>query len=121
MGSKVLIVEDEKLNREILKDIFQSIYKHVYTATDGESGLNSFIDKKPDIIITDLRMQRMDGITMIEKIQELKKDQPFVIVSAHSDHEYLQKAEQLGIKNFLVKPVDCRKLLKITRDLLNYA
>lgn len=121
MGKKILIVEDEALIREMLREIFESVFEHVYTADNGIHGIDQFKKESPDLIITDIKMRKMDGLTMIDRIQSEKMDQSFIIITAYSDEEHLKKAADLGIKHLLIKPIDCRQLIKLSRELLNNA
>ena len=121
MKRSILIVEDETLIREMLKDVFMSIYQNVYTADCGISGLEVYKEKKPDLVITDIKMKKMDGLTMREKIKEIDEMQNFIVITAYSDEEHLQRTKDLGISNLLIKPIDLKNLIALTRDLLNYA
>lgn len=110
-NKKILIVEDEVLIREMLKEIFFSEFKFVYTAGNGIQGIEQFNLHHPDLIITDIKMRKMDGLTMIEKIQKLDAQQKFIIITAYSDEHHLKIAGRLGIKEIFVKPVDSRELI----------
>jgi YesN/AraC family two-component response regulator len=121
VDNSILIVEDEALIREMLREVFVSIYQNVYSADCGESGLAVYKEHTPDLVITDIKMKKMDGLTMIGKIQEIEKKQKFIVITAYSDEEHLQRAKDLGIVNLLIKPIDLRNLIKLTRDMLNYA
>lgn len=101
----VLIVEDESL---ILQDILQLYnwqeagYK-TYTAANGQQGLNVFLKVRPKIVITDVRMPHMDGLTMIEHIRDIAPDTKFIILSAYSDFDYARVAMKLGVTDYILK------------------
>jgi YesN/AraC family two-component response regulator len=121
MKERILIVEDEVLIREMLKEIFFPIFQNVYTAENGESGLKLFNEIDPDLIITDIKMKKMDGLTMINEIQKIKDIQKFIVITAYSDDEHLQKVRSLGIESILIKPIDCSNLIELIREMLSNA
>ncbi len=111
MKKKILIVEDEVLIREMLKEIFQTVFAEVFTAGNGIQGIERFQEHSPDLIITDIKMRKMDGLTMIEEIQQIQPDQKFIIITAYSDEQHIKTAQRLGILDFFIKPVDSRELI----------
>ena len=121
MEKKILIVEDETLIREMLKEVFLSIYQNVYTAENGEKGLALYQEVLPDLVITDIKMRIMDGLTMIEKIKQIDDHQNFIVITAYSDKEHLKRARNLGITNLLIKPIDLKDLITLSWEMLNYA
>lgn len=106
---KVLIVDDEELTREGIR---MSIpwenlgITEVYMAEDGEEGLKKALELLPDIILADVRMPRMDGITMAFEIRKSWKQCRFIFVSGYCDKEYLKSAIQLSAVNYIEKPVE---------------
>lgn len=121
VDKKVLIVEDEVLIREMLKEIFLSTFSNVLTASNGEQGLQIYRNELPDLVITDIKMKKMNGLTMIDEIQKINKKQNIVIITAYSDESHVKKAQDQKIKHFLVKPIDCNHLIKLSRKLLSDA
>ncbi len=109
---KVLYVEDEE---EILEQMTFFLKKRVgqlVVAKDGKEGLKAFKENKPDIIISDLRMPYMDGLSMAREIRKIS-DVPIIITTAFSDKEIILKAVDIGIENYVVKPLDARELVNI--------
>lgn len=74
------------------------------SASNGEDGLQLAAERKPDIVITDIRMPRMDGLAMLSGIMERIPGCKVVLISGYADFEYAQKAVQLGAFDFVVKP-----------------
>jgi len=106
---KVLVVEDEKLTREgILQIIPWSNLgiTEVFAAEDGEEGLQKALEIRPDIIMADVRMPRMDGITMAFEIRREIKECRFIFISGYCDKEYLKSAIQLSAVNYIEKPIE---------------
>lgn len=110
--STLLYVEDEDEIREFLKKRLERKVKKLYIAKDGAEGLESFCENRPDFVLTDVTMPNLNGIDMAIKIRELDPKIPIIIMSAHSDTSYLLKAIELGVDNYLLKPIDKTKLYK---------
>ncbi|NQY94967.1 MAG: response regulator, partial [Campylobacteraceae bacterium] len=106
----LLYVEDSLAIREILSARLRKKVKHLIVAEDGEEGLAKYIEHKPDMILTDVTMPKMDGIEMTRKIKEIDTYIPIIILSAHNDSTYLLEAIELGVSGYLLKPVDREKM-----------
>lgn len=115
----VLLVEDQHLIVSMLEEIVSQRNLTVYTALDGNMGLELYKAHKPDIIISDIRMPGMDGLEMIQKIKEYDKKAKILIISAYSDTKYVLEAIDLGVQGFHVKPVDKDRLLEQLDELLS--
>ncbi len=106
---KLLIVDDEELTRVgVISSIdWQSIgIDQVLQADDGMNGLEMARIHKPDIILCDVRMPRLDGIQMLEQLEEILPDVVPVFMSGYSDKEYLKAAIKLKAVNYIEKPLD---------------
>lgn len=106
---KILIVDDERLTREgLMTSIdWKSLgILDVLLADDGLHGLELARQQKPEIVLSDIRMPRMDGILMSEKIKELMPDTSIIFMSGYSDKEYLKAAIKLKAINYVEKPLD---------------
>lgn len=107
----VLYVEDDKGIREEMEEILEDFFQHVIIAKDGQEGLEKFNSYKeefqvyPDLVLTDIRMPRLDGIEMSQKILSLQPEQIIIIHSAHNESELLLKLIDMGISHFLSKPL----------------
>lgn len=116
---KILYVEDEFIIRnsivKIIEDRFES--ECIYTASNGVAGLESFIKNSPDLVITDMKMDKMCGDEMVINIRELNTTVPIIIVSAYDSHIYTSIQNQ-NITDYIIKPVGKFNLLyKIERSL----
>jgi len=109
----VLHVEDSAILLKRMSAFLQKIFKEVYTAENGEIGLEMYQKNQPDLVITDLNMPVMDGHTMILNLKKINPDVNIIIVSAYSDTDNLLKSIHLGISDFIPKPVDNKLLLNI--------
>ena len=109
---KILIVEDESKIASLLKEAINEYFYSVVIAKDGEEGLKRFKTNKPDIVITDIMMPKINGLEMTIKIKELDELVPIIILSAHSDKEKLLKAIDIGINKYFIKPFDPDEVLE---------
>lgn len=111
---RVIAIDDEELELEAMKSLvdWQSADATlIATAKNGEEGLEKIIALKPDIVITDISMPKLDGISMIEKALEMHSDAIFVILSGYGEYEYTSRAMENGIKHYILKPIDEEKVL----------
>lgn len=114
----ILIAEDEKKLLKSMVEYLQLFFTYVYTAQDGISALEIYTKKKPDIIVADIHMPRLDGLSMIEKIRKTDKETQIIITTAHSDKEKLLQAIELHLVKYLVKPVESKTLKDILLSLV---
>lgn len=82
-------------------------------AEDGEEGLKKIIELMPDLALIDLKMPGMNGIDLIQRVKEFNQDILFIILTGFAEFEYARKAMELGVVNYILKPVDETKLLDI--------
>ncbi len=103
---KVLIVEDEIALRQAMVDKFTREGFWTFAAKDGEDGLNQALTERPDIILLDIIMPNMDGLTMLKILrndQEWGKDVPVMVLTNLSDVDNVSRAVENGVYEFLVK------------------
>jgi len=108
----LLCVEDDLDAQKHIKMMLEDDFKELYMASDGLEGLKIFQEKNPDIIITDINMPNMDGLSMIKEIKKIDRSQPIVIISAFDDRENLLEAINMGGNGFISKPIDMDLLYK---------
>lgn len=108
----LLYVEDDAATREELAMILEPWVGQLHVAADGQAGFELFKAKRPDIVVTDIQMPKVNGLAMSGQIRALVPEQPIVVVSAYNDVEYLFKAIELGIDQYITKPVNVALLLK---------
>jgi diguanylate cyclase (GGDEF)-like protein len=101
----LLFVEDDRNTQEQMKMFFEDDVKEFYQAYDGREGFQTFLSKKPDIIITDINMP-YSGLELTQKIKEINKKIPVIIMSAYDDKENLLKSINLCTNGFVTKPID---------------
>ena len=106
---KILIVDDEKLTREgIISDIdWKKLgIQEIYEADDGINGIELGRIHKPDIILSDVRMPRMDGLVMVKELHNFLPNSSIILMSGYSDKEYLKEAIKLKVISYVEKPID---------------
>lgn len=105
MAKKILIIEDEEILLDLLKNKLESIGYEVYSAVDGEEGLKAIRDLVPDLILLDIIIPKMGGFEVMEAMQKDPsiKDIPVIIISNSGQPVELNKAKELGAKDWLIK------------------
>ncbi len=106
----LLYIEDEPLTRDNAVEYLSRYCLRVYAASDGVEGLALYHAHHPDIIITDIQMPRLDGLSLATKIRENDKTTPIIITTAHTDTTYLLRAVELQLVKYLIKPVTAQAL-----------
>lgn len=106
----VLYVEDEDMIRQAVNEYLGFRVRETITAANGKEGLERFRDKKPDLVITDIKMPYLNGIEMSEEIRSSDAGIPIIITTAYNETEFLISANQIGINDFLIKPLNLAKL-----------
>ena len=119
---KVLLVDDEKyISRGLEMGVdWKSINVNtIYTAQNGAQALSLIHKKKPDVVVTDIRMPGMNGLELIQAAKAEYPNLPFIILSGYPDFAYAQKALQYGVFRYLLKPFDLIELTECIRLLLD--
>ncbi len=101
----ILYVEDEDEVRDQLSSYLKRRSRKVYTAANGKKGLEAYNKYKPDIVVTDILMPVMDGLQMAEKIQLINPRVPIIIITAFEEPRYFHHAIELGVSQYVNKPV----------------
>jgi putative nucleotidyltransferase with HDIG domain len=106
----VLYVEDDSLIRQEMAVYLKNLFSKVVVANNGKEGLDVYLQEPFDIVVTDLSMPVMNGIDMITKIREIKKEQAILITTAHSESSYMINAIKLGVDGYILKPFNFEQL-----------
>ena len=105
---KIIIVEDEAAIREGMEGILKKLspsYEGIGKAENGREGLSLIRSLRPDVILLDIRMPDMDGLSMLGELREEGIDCQALILTAYSDFGYAKQALELGVQSYLLKPV----------------
>ncbi len=113
---RILVIDDERPIRTTLSDIFEYEDYQVDAAAEGFSALDMIDKNKYDIILCDIKMPKMDGIELLDKIQELTPDTPIIMISGHGTVDTAVEALKKGAYDFIEKPLDLNRLLVTIRN-----
>jgi two-component system nitrogen regulation response regulator NtrX len=117
--SKILVIDDEKAIRNTLKEVLEYEKYEVDLAEDGPTGLEMFSANSYEIVLCDIKMAKMDGIEVLEKIAETAKDTPVIMISGHGNIDTAVEAIKKGAFDFLEKPLDLNRLLITIRNAMD--
>ncbi len=117
--AKILIIDDEKSIRKTLREILEYEKYQVDEAADGSEGIEMVKKVNYDIILCDIKMPKMDGIEVLNKVMELSPDTSMVMVSGHGNIETAVEAVKNGAFDFIAKPLDLNRLLVTIRNAMD--
>lgn len=117
----LLYVEDDDVIRTELSSILSNFFKKVFVASDGKEGLRTYLENKDsiDIILTDINMPLLNGLDMVKKIRSIKDNVPVIFATAYSDSEFLIDAIKVRAEDYVVKPIDIKKLISYIEEIAN--
>ena len=113
---KLLYVEDDEKAREFTLDIFKRFFDDITIAVNGKDGLEKLKTSYYDLVITDINMPKLSGLDMIKEAREIHKNLYSIVVTAYADHDTFLDSIQLGIKGYIVKPMDIKQLLNVLEE-----
>ena len=109
--TKILVIDDERSIRNSMKDILQYEGHEVVLAENGMEGLVSVKSEKTDIVFCDIKMPKMEGIEVLERIKEFSADTPVIMISGHGTIDTAIEAIRKGAYDFIEKPLDLNRIL----------
>jgi DNA-binding response OmpR family regulator len=118
---RVLIIEDELPMRTALEDVLAGEGYRVLTAADGQSGLKRALEEKPDLILLDIMMPRLDGYAVCAELRRRARPTPILMLTAKGQVEDRVSGLDAGADDYLVKPFSTQELLARARALLRRA
>jgi two-component system, chemotaxis family, chemotaxis protein CheY len=114
----ILIVDDSDYMRESVNLAISLLDLETVSAVDGKEALEIFQKNKPKLIITDINMPEMDGLTLITEIRKIDTDIPIIVLTTESEDDIQKKAMGLGADAWIVKPFKGKQLLAMVKELL---
>jgi CheY-like chemotaxis protein len=113
----IVLIEDESEQREALRLFLTSEGYNVFSYMSAEEALNKLISIKPDLIVSDIKLPGMDGITFFHEIKKdaRLKSVPFFFISAFNDPQTISSIKSLGAVAYITKPYDLDDFLKVVR------
>lgn len=120
---KVFLVDDDVFVRKGIQTLVnweEFGFTVCGEADNGEDALEQIVDMQPDLVLTDIRMPVVDGLSLIEKVNnEMDNPPSFIVISGYNDFKYAQKALRFGVQDFLLKPVDQNELYETLERVAN--
>ena len=113
---RVLYVEDNADAQEALLDLLSNFFTDIVIASDGEEGFKKFEAETFDLVISDIKMPKVDGIEMSRKIRDINCTIPIIIATAHKESQLLIKCIEVGVSAYLLKPISFKKLEKVIKQ-----
>ncbi|MCC6369621.1 MAG: sigma-54-dependent Fis family transcriptional regulator [Bacteroidia bacterium] len=116
--AKILVIDDEKAIRRSIKEILEFENHKVEEAEEGQMGLNMALKNNYDIILSDIKMPKLDGMELLQKLMEAGIESAIVMMSGHGNIETAVDAVKKGAYDYLAKPIDLNRLLVAVRNAL---
>ncbi len=117
-GNRILVVDDEDELRRILSNYLKSKGYEVICASDGDEALDRVIEEDPDIVILDIKMHRMDGMTMLNRLRGFNNNIAVIILTAHRSESTAMEAIRLGAYDYISKPFQLERIDVTIRNAL---
>lgn len=117
---KIIIVEDEVRTREGLMNLIKELsldYEIMYVAENGLEGLKYIDELRPDLVISDIKMPKMDGLEMLAQLKQRGVTHKTIILSGFADFEYAKTAIQIGVNEYLLKPITVEDLDNVIKKI----
>src|SRR5262245_15110953 len=108
--SRVLIIDDESFHAETVAESLQRVGYECTLATSGEAGAKKIEDEEFDVILTDLKRAKVDGLEILRKARQEQPETAVVVITGHGDVKTAVEAMKQGASNFLQKPVNLTEL-----------
>ncbi|HHV12755.1 MAG TPA: response regulator [Clostridiales bacterium] len=121
MGHKVIICDDEGIIRQGIRKIIETTYDGVEVVAEcknGEEGYKEAVIHMPELIITDIRMPVVSGLSLVQLCHEMEKRPKFILVSAYSEFEYARTAMKYGVSEYIIKPINRFELIQAMNHIL---
>ena len=120
MSARVLIADDEKNIRDSLKIVLDEENYETEVASNGEEALNKIENEKYDIVITDIKMPKIDGMELLQKASKISPDTFFIIMTAYASVNTAIEALRQGAYDYLIKPIEFEDLILRVKRLIEY-
>ncbi len=112
---RLLYVEDNKDISEEIAFFLKRRVKELFKVENGQEGMELFVKYRPDVVVTDIQMPKMNGLEMIGKIREIDAEVPVIITSAYNDTDFLTNSIELGVNGYITKPVNLSNMLQVIK------
>ena len=121
----VLLAEDDNVTRTQMTEVLEMLFGKVFSAPDGEEAYRLYEDESPDIVISDIKMPKKDGLKLVKQIRQTDYHTPILLLTSYAEQDLLLGAANLSIDGYLVKPVElgtiidalCRAMKRSHREM----
>lgn len=114
----ILYLEDDVNLLKHTQDVLEDFVNNIYAVKTSKEALDILMNKKVDIIISDILLENENGIDFLKHIKEKNINLPTILTTAHTDTKYLLEAIKLKVENYIVKPINIKELLNTLHDVL---
>jgi len=120
VGINILIADDLEFIKLVLRDLVEKAgFRVVGEASNGEEAVEMFQDKRPDVVLMDITMPKMDGLTALKKILKIDPGANIIMCSALGQQTLIVQALQMGAKDFVVKPFRPERVINSIKKILD--
>lgn len=120
MTYKILIIEDDKAIVDVLRMILEHDGYSIFHAFNGQTGIEKFNEIKPNVVLLDIKMPRMDGIEVLQELRKIDQRPVIIMISGHGNIETAVQTTKMGAYDFIAKPFDVERLKLTILNGLNY-
>ena len=117
----ILAIDDDEATLGLLEDLLSLSGFRVFTAGEGQQGIERFSEERPDLVITDIQMPGMDGLELLQRVRSVDDLVPVILVTGHGDLDNAVRALRRGAHDFLLKPINADILLNTVRKGLEHS
>jgi DNA-binding NtrC family response regulator len=117
---RLLVVDDEAIVGKRLKQVFSKMGYEIETYTDAASGMAAMAEKPFDIVVTDLKMDGMDGMEVLKRVRSMNPRTQVIIITGYASPDTAELAQQQGVFEFLAKPFRLDELKQVISRALEY-
>ena len=110
MSAKILVVDDDPILAELVSYVLKAEGYEPIVAIDGPDGVAKFVAEKPDLVVLDVTMPRMDGFEVCERLRKLG-DTPIIMVTGQGQEDHMVRGLDLGADDYVVKPFQIKPLM----------
>ena len=114
----ILYIEDDSLTQKIIVNVLGKRFNEIFVASDGVEGIKLYHEKKPDIILSDISMPNLNGIDMTREIKRHNPKQKVALFTGFNDLNYLNKAINIGVDKYILKPLDTKQMFTALDDIV---
>lgn len=120
MGINVLIADDLKFIKLVLRDLVEKAgFRVVGEASNGEEAIELYQDKRPDVVLMDITMPKVDGLTAMKEILKIDPEAKIIVCSALGQQSLIVQALQMGARDFIVKPFREERVVASIKKILD--